>query len=439
MATRASALVILASFIVVLVSGAFAPGAAEPFPLADDALEQAALPPPPDGVRGLDLGAASSVGPADAQATGGGDTGAPAGPRGTTPGDPATGLEPDPGAVAESAGPVARPPDPGFPVVVNAQVQAVLARFIGSQRGIVGEWLNRSLRYLDMIQEVLRRHGLPEDLAFVAMVESGFNPLAVSRAGAKGLWQFMADTARRYGLRVDPWVDERLDPEKSTVAAAAYLRDLYREFGSWALAKAAYNAGESVVARAIRAVGSRDFWRLAGSRFLGKETKAFVPAVHAATLIGRDPALWGFNTVEPPRVATETVVVPPATRLDALARRTGIPVETLRDLNPVLIRSVTPPGAGWELKVPVGSRHRVLTALGAAGGGRRGPDRRGAGTHVVQRGETVTAVARRHGVSVGDVLRWNNLGEGDVIYPGDRLRVSEARLPAGAGRRVSRR
>src|SRR5207302_10606205 len=148
---------------------------------------------------------------------------------------------------------------PAYPVTLNAQVQFHLDRFTGSSHGVVALGVHRSSRYLAMVSKVLRTRGLPEDLAFTAMIESGFKPDAVSRVGAKGMWQFMAGTARRYGLRVDRWVDERLDPEKSTVAAAAYLRDLYTQFGSWALAQAAYNAGQVKVMRPIQKTGSRHF------------------------------------------------------------------------------------------------------------------------------------------------------------------------------------
>ena len=158
-----------------------------------------------------------------------------------------------------------------------------LDRFTGNQREVVNLWVGRAGRYLGMIRSVLRSRDLPEELAYTAMIESGFNPLAVSRAGAKGMWQFMAGTARRYGLRVDHWIDERLDPEKSTVAAASYLRDLYNMFGSWNLAQAAYNAGEVKVSRAMRATGSSDFWTLARTNHLRTETKEFVPQIHAAT------------------------------------------------------------------------------------------------------------------------------------------------------------
>ena len=157
------------------------------------------------------------------------------------------------------------PPSPSYHTPINQQVQYFLDRFTRERRQVVDKWFGRAGRYLEMIRDTLRDRGLPEDLAFVAMIESGFNPVAVSRAGAKGLWQFMAGTARRYGLRVDQWVDERFDPEKSTLAAASYLGDLYAQFGSWSLAQAAYNAGERTVERAIRVVGSTDFWALARS------------------------------------------------------------------------------------------------------------------------------------------------------------------------------
>jgi soluble lytic murein transglycosylase-like protein len=354
-------------------------------------------------------------------------------------------------AVAESARVAARAVDPWaeafaeslripalperlrYVVVVNEQVQAFIERFTGSRRDVVGRWLERSRLYLVMIREVLREQGLPEELAFVPMIESGFNPVAVSRAGAKGMWQFMAGTARRYGLRVDDWVDERLDPEKSTAAAAAYLRDLYRLFGSWALAKAAYNAGEMRIVQAIRGVGTDDFWALARSRFLVQETKEFVPAIHAATVIGRDPTRFGFDPLDPLSLDVEMVAIPPGTSLARLARAAKVPLETLQTLNPMLIRGTTPPGAPFDLRIPPGSREAVLAAARLSATGRRssgggGSARAAAGIHVVKARETVTSIARQHGVSVREVLRWNGMISTDVIRPGDRLRVSEPRL-----------
>lgn len=354
------------------------------------------------------------------------------------------------GPDADAAGTPTTPPSPtagppaGPPAAVLEQpaVQYFMDRFTGSHKKVVEAWLQRSGRYLSMIRDVLRAHDLPEDLAFVAMIESGFNPVAVSRAGAKGLWQFMAGTARRYGLRVDQWVDERFDPERSTRAAAAYLRDLYAMFGSWALAQAAYNAGEMTIVRAIQTVQSVDFWELADSRFLRQETKAFVPQIVAATVIGRDPARYGFENPIPSRHPVDVVRVPGSTSLAVLAKGAGVPLEDLRALNPVLVRGATPPGGSYELRVPAGSRDVVLLALGAptrAAVGARPSSHvarasvkagRQSDIHVVRPRETLSSIAKQYGVSVGDVVRWNRLGQHSPIRPGDRLRVAESRSVA---------
>jgi membrane-bound lytic murein transglycosylase D len=324
---------------------------------------------------------------------------------------------------------------PEYLVVSNDRIHYFLERFTGVRREVIGRWLERSSRYLGMIRDILRKHGLPEDLAFTAMIESGFDPVAVSRAGAKGLWQFMARTARNYGLRVDQWVDERLDPEKSTVAAAAYLRDLHNQFGSWFLAQAAYNAGGVTVARAIRLTRTNDFWELARSRHLRDETKDFVPAIQAMTLIGRDPDRYGFeiNPSDPPRF--ETVRVPPRTDLRRLSRTARVSLETLNSLNPDLWRHVTPPGGFWDLKVPEGSKDGVRQALLAGkAGGTRGTATRGKTVHIVRRNETVSGIATQYGVSVKDIVRWNKLPAQDRIRPGDRIRI--ARRPAVARQEV---
>jgi membrane-bound lytic murein transglycosylase D len=330
--------------------------------------------------------------------------------------------------------------DPRYPVVLNTQVQYFLERFTGSRREVVTLWVNRSARYLAMIREVMRARGLPEELAFTAMIESGFNPRAVSRVGAKGMWQFMAGTARSYGLRVDSWIDERLDPERSTQAAASYLRDLYNQFGSWALAQAAYNAGDVKVARAIRVSGSRDFWALARTNLLKRETKEFVPQIHAATMIGREPEAYGFDFDDHEPDGFEVVRVPAATDLRRLSTGTHISLETLREFNPILVRAVTPPGTPYELRIPAGSRSLVIAALAPKSAPRHvavtrasatspqpGPMVAGSETHVVRPKDTVSSIAKRYGVSVGDVLRWNSLERTDRIRPGDRLRVADLR------------
>jgi membrane-bound lytic murein transglycosylase D len=328
-----------------------------------------------------------------------------------------------------------------YPVVLNEEVQLFLDRFTGSRREIVEIWVNRSARFLEMIRAVLRKEGLPEELAYTAMIESGYNHLAVSRVGAKGMWQFMAPTARRYGLRVDRWVDERLDPEKSTIAAASYLRDLHGIFGSWMLAQAAYNAGEMKVARAIRATGSNDFWTLARSRYLKRETKDFVPQIQAATLIAQDPEKYGFEFGAEAPPPTDRVTVPAATDLRRVAAASGIPYQTLRALNPVLVRGVTPPGRTFQIAIPAGTRDSVLAAVTprkrlvvAKKAGKSVTVSGSDAVHIVRPRETVGSIARQYGVSVKDVVRWNRLAKADpIIRPGDRLRIADLRLSAEDG------
>ena len=268
--------------------------------------------------------------------------------------------------VTEPTPAIARPaPAPAYRVQLNEHVRFFLDRFqTGYRRAITESRLARSGRYLPMIMDIFKEKGLPEELVFTAMIESGFNPVAVSRAGAKGLWQFMAPTARLYGLRVDRWMDERLDPEKSTVAAANYLRDLYTVFGSWDLAQAAYNAGEVRVQRAIQGSGSRDFWVLhRRSPHLLPETKNFVPAIHAATLIGRQPEQYGFTVVPEEPVRYDVVTVPKGSRLMRLAGLSGVALADLEQLNPELWQKQTPPDAPYELKIPLGTAAAMQAAV----------------------------------------------------------------------------
>ena len=346
--------------------------------------------------------------------------------------DPA---EPDPPAASQTSDEAGTESfSPVAPVVApsdNAEVRYFLERFSGSRKAVVERWLERSGRYAQMIQGVLRDKGLPEDLMFTAMIESGFNPVAVSRAGAKGLWQFMAPTARRYGLRVDRWVDERLDPEKSTVAAARYLNDLHVLFGSWDLAKAGYNAGEMTILRAMKMLGTSDFRALTRGSSLREETKNFIPAIRAATLIGREPERYGFTATQSEPLAYEAVRVPSGLALSRIASLAGIAVDVLCELNSELRMKQTPPGKPYVLKFPVGASDRFIEAqqhqwdrkLGAGGRGRHAhkPE-----IHVVRPKETVGAIAKRYGISARELTRWNELDAGAPIRPGDRLRIASA-------------
>jgi len=309
----------------------------------------------------------------------------------------------------------------------NAEVRRFLEEYqTGYRRALVERWLGRSGRYAEMIQGVLRSKGLPEDLMFTAMIESGFNPVAVSRAGAKGLWQFMAPTARRYGLRVDRWVDERLDPEKSTVAAASYLRDLHAMFGSWELAKAAYNAGEMKVIRAMKALKTRDFWDLTRGSVLREETKNFVPAIQAATLIGREPERYGFVAAFAEPLAYEQAPVPAVTTLKHVAALAGVSADELEELNSELRLKQTPPGGAYLLKFPSGGAQRFTEARlrerSLASHGRPGVS----DVHVVKPRETMRGIARRYGLSAAELARRNDLNEAARIRPGDRLRIAAA-------------
>jgi len=327
--------------------------------------------------------------------------------------------------VAEPPAAQASPPAAQYRVQVNEHVRHYLNRFqTGYLRGITESRLARGGRYLPMILDVFKEKGLPEELVFTAMIESGFNPVAVSRAGAKGLWQFMAPTARLYGLRVDRWLDERLDPEKSTVAAANYLRDLYTVFGSWDLAQAAYNAGEVRVRQAIQGSGSRDFWVLhRRSPHLLPETKNFVPAIHAATLIGREPEQYGFTVVPEEPVRYDVVAVPKGSRLLRLAGLSGVALAELEQLNPELWQKQTPPDAPYELKVPLGAGAMVQAAVALDAAPRKIAAEPRVGVHVVKSGDTVWRIARQYGVAPAQIARWNGLDRPDRIFPGERLRV----------------
>ncbi len=345
----------------------------------------------------------------------------------------------------DDSGAAAQTTLPSYPVEVHPAVERYVERFqVAPRREVVGRWLDRSSRYLEMIRQVFREKGLPEDLAFTAMVESGFNPVAVSRAGAKGLWQFMEHTARRYGLRVDRWVDERLDPEKSTHAAAEYLKDLFAQFGHWFLAQAAYNAGEVKVARAVERARSNDFWTIARGRWLREETKQFVPQIQAAALIAREPERYGFQVTPEDPMAYEVVSVSFSVELKRVAQLAGLVPESLRDLNTELRRGVTPPGGPYALKVPPGSAPLVAEAVERLSEQRAQAAKRSAvraaktpsfphataGIHVVKPRDTLSEIAKRYGVSVSDLVRLNGLDPEARIYPGDQIRVAVTVLPS---------
>lgn len=259
-----------------------------------------------------------------------------------------------------------------IPVVRNDAVEHFVDLFTGRHSEVMADYLKRSGRYEGMIRTKLRLAGMPEDLVYLSMIESGFNPNARSHANAVGLWQFMAPTARGYGLRVDGYVDERRDPEKSTDAALRYLRDLHDQLGSWYLAAAAYNGGDGRVSRALAAeTGSKrgkseaDFWRI--RHRLPRETREYVPLMLAAALVGKEPGKYGLGEVErwmPLRA--DTVSVPAETELEVVARAAGVSEREVTRLNPHLVRKMTPPGRNpFAVRIPQGHRDAFADAFPA--------------------------------------------------------------------------
>ncbi|MCK9375737.1 MAG: transglycosylase SLT domain-containing protein [Syntrophobacterales bacterium] len=240
------------------------------------------------------------------------------------------------------------------PIQMNKQVRAYLVYFSTERKSVITRYLARSSRYLPMIKGVFQEAGLPEDLAYLAMIESGFNNKAYSPAAACGMWQFIKGTGLRYGLTIDSYVDERRDPEKATRAAAQYLLDLYKQFGSWYLAAASYNCGEGRVQRELNQSNHKNFWELSANMCLPTETKNYVPQMIAATIIAKNPEKFGFKNVPYlPPLKYDKAKVTETTSLKAAAQAVNVPTEEVQALNPELLRGITPPDApSYTLNLP---------------------------------------------------------------------------------------
>ncbi len=240
------------------------------------------------------------------------------------------------------------------PIEMNKQVRAYLVYFSTERKDTIRRYLSRSTRYLPMIKDTFQEYGLPDDLAYLAMIESGFVNKAASHAGAVGMWQFIRGTGVRYGLAIDGYVDERRDPEKATRAAARYLLDLYKQFGSWYLAAASYNCGEGRVQRELNQSSHKNFWELSANMCLPSETKNYVPQMIAATIIAKNPEKFGFRSVPYlPAMSCEHVEVKEPVSLRAVSYAVNVPLDDVQALNPELLRGVTPPDASkYALKIP---------------------------------------------------------------------------------------
>jgi membrane-bound lytic murein transglycosylase D len=322
------------------------------------------------------------------------------------------------------------PPTFDYPMVTNDRVLRYIDHYAYRQPERFRPGLVRSGRYLEMFRRIFAEHGIPQDLVFMAHTESAFKVTAYSRARAKGIFQFIAATGRRYGLRIDYWVDERSDPEKSAHAAASYLKDLYEEFGDWYLALAAYNAGEGRVRRAIRGTGSRDFWKIARTRYLRRETRNYVPAILAATQIAKDPAKFGFDIERDAAIEYDTVQVEGPADLKVLAKCAGTDLATLAALNPALRRKQTPPSATTDVRVPPGTGEQMLAALAEI----PRDERILYALHRVRRGDTLSTIARAYGTSVYAIQQANGMGRRTMIREGKTLKIPSAaatRYPSG--------
>ena len=303
-------------------------------------------------------------------------------------------------------------PPSDFPLTLNAQVEYFISFFQTSGRTAFARWLSRSERYIPMMKEVLRKEGLPEDLVYLAMIESGFSPHAYSVAHAAGPWQFISATGKRYDLRIDPWIDERRDPLKSTVAAALYLKELYDLFNKdWYLAAAGYNAGENKILRAIEMYNSRDFWQLSKGAYLKRETKDYVPKLLAAAIIAKEPAKFGFADVAYlPPLELDTVVIPSRTDLEVIARLIDIPYPTMRELNPELRRWCTPPDyPDFELKIPKGKKARFETEYAKVPEDQRFTERLVYVRYRVKKRDTLDGIARRFNTTSEALVASNHL------------------------------
>src|ERR1700674_5081348 len=320
-----------------------------------------------------------------------------------------------------------------LPLTVNDQVLSFV-NFFQTPRGraIVETGLNRAGRYREMISRVLREEGVPQDLIYLAQAESAFQPLALSRAGARGIWQFVAYRGQEYGLRHTWWIDERQDPEKATRAAAQHLRDLYKHFGDWYLAMAAYNCGPGNVQKGIERTGYADFWELYKRNVLPRETKNYVPIILALTLIAKDAAHYGIQVEPESPVPTDVVKPGRAIDLRLVAETIDVDVETLRALTPPLLRLATPDDPAFELHLPAGTAEKFSAEIADIPADKWVSWRR----HRVEAGETLTSIGKKYHVTPAAIASANNLEHGAALGAGEKLIIPATQSQAEVKRRL---
>jgi membrane-bound lytic murein transglycosylase D len=306
-----------------------------------------------------------------------------------------------------------------LPIEINDRVLGFLEYYTsGRGRGTMEVGLERVGRYQPMIEGILKEEAVPLDLIYLAQAESAFLPRALSRAKAKGMWQFIPSRGKEYGLRQTWWIDERSDPEKSTRAAARHLKDLYEEFGDWYLAMAAYNAGPGRITRAMGKTGADNFWTLAEKRALPKETINYIPNILALTIIGKNPEKYGFSVTPAPPLETERVPVDKATDLRVIAEAIDLPLEDLRALNAHVLRWTTPPDdSDFQLILPKGFSDKFNEQIASLPASKRVLFRE----HVVKKGDTLGVIAKKYGSTANELTQANNLGKKKTLRIGQTL------------------
>src|SRR6266404_4598832 len=305
----------------------------------------------------------------------------------------------------------------GLPLVMTDQVAGYINYYSNRGRGTLERALARSGRYEDMIRRTLQEEGVPQELIYLAQAESGFHPLAVSRAGARGMWQFMGSRAKGYGLERSWWVDDRQDPEKATRAAAHHLKDLYNQFGDWYLAMAAYNSGPGRVQSAVKRTGYADVWELYRRNVLPKETRNYVPIIVAVTIMAKNPEQYGLDDVNLDKpIPYDAVKINYPIDLRLAAECVDATATDLQDLNPSLLRLTTPKDREFELRLPAGSREKFMSAVAAIPADKRLWWR----YHKVQNGETLASLAKTYHTTATAISQANKLEEAS-LEPESRL------------------
>jgi membrane-bound lytic murein transglycosylase D len=304
-----------------------------------------------------------------------------------------------------------------LPLMMTDQVAGYINYFSTRGRPTLEHGLTLSGRYREMIERIFKEEGVPQDLIYLAQAESGFHPYAVSRAGARGIWQFMGSRARAYNMHRDPYVDDRQDPEKSTRAAARHLKDLYNQFGDWYLAMAAYNSGPGTVQSAVKRTGYADFWELYRRNVLPRETRNYVPIIVAVTIMAKNPSQYGLQTIVPdPPMKYDTVRINYPVDLRLVAECIDVPPSDLQDLNPGLLRMTTP-RTHYDLHLPVGTADKYQAAIAAIPANMRLWWR----YHTVDKGETLMSLARTYRTPMRTIATANQLDTSDTIEAGAKL------------------